>query len=145
MTSLTQSQRQELAAIRRALDGYIPTIATSTVAVNDNLPILRAWKPRSYAVGDVRMYEGIPYRCTQAHDSASNTGWTPPTVPALWMQYHGTSAATARPWVQPLGAHDMYKVGEYMVWTDAQTYKCAQDTTYTPAALPGAWAQIPAQ
>jgi len=34
------------------------------------------------AIGDIRSYLGIDYRCIQAH--TTQAGWTPPVVPALW-------------------------------------------------------------
>ena len=37
------------------------------------------------------------------------------------------------------GAHDMYKSGEYMIWTDNQVYKCTQDTNFSPDEYPQAW------
>lgn len=59
-----------------------------------------------YAVGDRRQYEGLLYRCVQAHTSQAD--WTPPVVPALWVR---TSAEEWPEWVQPTGAHDAYPVG----------------------------------
>jgi len=48
-----------------------------------------AWAPGvSYAVGDTVTYNGVVYKCLQAH--TSQTGWEPPNVPALW-QAIGTS------------------------------------------------------
>ena len=85
------------------------------------------------------MYEGIPYKCVQAHDSTGNSSWNPADTPALWMQYHGTSAETARPWIAPTGAHDAYKAGEYMIWTDGATYRCLSNTTYSPGDYAAAW------
>ncbi len=42
-----------------------------------------AWAPNiSYAVGDTVTYNGVVYKCLQAHTSL--TGWEPPNVPALW-------------------------------------------------------------
>jgi chitin-binding protein len=37
----------------------------------------------SYAVGAVVTYNGISYRCRQAHTAIA--GWEPPNVPALWL------------------------------------------------------------
>jgi predicted carbohydrate-binding protein with CBM5 and CBM33 domain len=37
----------------------------------------------TYAVGQVVTYNGVSYRCIQAHTVHSDT-WTPPTTPALW-------------------------------------------------------------
>ncbi len=43
------------------------------------------WAPNTpYAVGAQVTYNGMTYRCRQAHTSL--TGWEPPNVPALWQQ-----------------------------------------------------------
>lgn len=36
-------------------------------------------------------------------------------------------------------AHDMYKSGEYMIWTDGNTYRCKQDTNFSPTEYAQAW------
>jgi len=42
------------------------------------------WKAgTAYKVGDVVTYNGISYRCRQAHTAIA--GWEPPNVPALWL------------------------------------------------------------
>lgn len=41
------------------------------------------WAPgTAYSAGDVVTYNGVSYRCVQAHTSM--VGWEPPNVPALW-------------------------------------------------------------
>jgi hypothetical protein len=139
MSYLSKEQRAQLAAIRKTLDGFVAKIVDSTIEINDNMPALRKWKPGVFAVNDVRMHIGIPYKCVQAHDSTANEAWSPDATPALWMQYHGTSKETARAWVQPTGAHDMYKANEYMIWTDGNTYRCVMDTVYSPADYAAVW------
>ena len=47
--------------------------------------------------------------------------------------------STARPWVAPQGAHDMYRAGEYMVFTDGKVYRCLSDTNFSPTDYPQAW------
>jgi len=51
------------------------------------------------------------------------------TIPAIFGEpsYHRT------------GAHDMYKAGECMIWTDGTVYRCAQDTVYSPETYAQAW------
>ena len=61
----------------------------------------------AYAVGDRRQYEGLLYRCVQAHTSQDD--WTPPAVPALWVR---TSTEEWPEWIQPTGAHDAYSKGD---------------------------------
>ena len=139
---MTSEQRAKLFAIRRALDGLVGKIAENAAEVNGHMAAIRKWRPGAYTVGDVRMHAGIPYKCVQAHDSTANPGWTPEATPALWMQYHGTTPESARPWIAPTGAHDMYKAGEYTIWTDGKTYKAKMDTAYSPADYPQAWDSV---
>lgn len=139
---MTETQRKQFFEIRKALDGFVAKIVESPAEINENTTAIRIWKPGSFVIGDVRAYEGIPYKCVQAHDSTGNEAWNPAATPALWMQYHGTTPETARPWIAPTGAHDMYKVGEYMVWTDGTMFRCLADTVYSPTDYPAAWEQI---
>lgn len=135
---MTEAQRKELFEIRKCLDGLVTKIAEAPAEVNDNMAAIRIWTPAAYSVGDVRLYDGNPYKCRQAHDSTQNHAWTP-AVASLWIQYHGTSRETARPWVAPTGAHDMYKAGEWMIWTDGRAMECAVSTIYSPDDYPDAW------
>lgn len=136
---MTEAQRKELLAMRKALDGLVGKIVETPAEVNEYQAAVREWQPGVFAVGDVRQRLGAPYKCVQAHDSTANPGWTPEATPALWMQYHGTTPESARPWIAPTGAHDMYKAGEYMIWTDGKTYKAKMDTAYSPTDYPQAW------
>lgn len=61
----------------------------------------------AYAVGDRRQYNGLLYRCVQAHTSQAD--WTPDVVPALWVR---TSTEEWPEWIQPQGAHDAYNAGD---------------------------------
>ena len=58
---------------------------------------------KAYAVGNRAKYNGLLYRCVQAHTSQAD--WTPDVVPALWTR---TSTEEWPEWVQPTGAHDVY-------------------------------------
>lgn len=144
MSILNETQRAKFFKIREALDDFVVQIADVPKKVNQYVEAIRAWKPGAYAIGDVRSEGGIPYKCVQAHDSTGNESWNPSATPALWMQYHGTTPATARSWISPTGAHDMYLAGEYMVWTDGKVYLCKQDTAYSPDAYSAAWEVIEA-
>lgn len=61
---------------------------------------------KAYAVGDRVKYNGLLYRCVQAHTSQSD--WTPDITPALWVR---TSTEEWPEWIQPTGAHDAYNKG----------------------------------
>ena len=135
---MTEKQRQQFFEMRKALDGFVAKLVDSPAEINENPAAIRLWHEGAYNVGDVRMYEGAPYKCVQAHDSTGNPAWNPEAA-SLWMQYHGTTPETARDWITPAGAHDMYRVGEYMVYTDGAVYRCVSDTVYSPEAYAQAW------
>lgn len=102
--------------------------------------IFPAWEAGNYIVGDVTTdpNTGYPYECMTAHDSTVNIDWTI-DVRTLWKPWHSRKPEYALPWEQPTGAHDMYKAGEYMIWTDGTVKKCIQDTNFSPDEYPGAW------
>lgn len=139
---MSEAQKARLTAYRAAMDAAVESVREDAAAFNKVAVMARPWMPGTYAVGDVRVYGGIPYRCVQAHDSTQNLAWTPDATPALWMQYHGTSPESARPWGAPAGAHDIYRAGEYMIWTDGQMYKCLQDTNFSPTEYARAWEAV---
>ncbi|MBP3651984.1 MAG: hypothetical protein J6J78_02800 [Clostridia bacterium] len=144
---LSPGMQKQCASMRRAMDRHISSIAKTPAEINDadNMACIRIWKPGKFSAGDantapdVRMHEDIPYKCFQSHDSTANPAWNPKDAPALWIQYHGTTPETARPYIAPTGAHDMYKAGEYMIWTDGTVKHATQDTAYGPDVWPDAW------
>lgn len=138
MDSTFNALAAALRRIKREAIAAAPTAAPDDVIADAAL--LRAWTPGDYAAGDVRVQDGYPYKCCQAHDSTDNPDWDPATNRALWVPYHATTAKWALPYAAPTGAHDAYQDGEYMVWTDGQIYRCNTDNTvWGPDTLPGAW------
>lgn len=82
---------------------YLPDEEAETVT--DLFP---DWEDRkAYAVDDRVKYNGLLYRCVQAHTSQAD--WTPDAVPALWVR---TSTEEWPEWIQPTGAHDAYNKGD---------------------------------
>ena len=128
--------------LKRLVLGYTDLGSVPTRTINACMHALPEWEPGAYTVGNVRVESGTPYKCVQAHDSTGNPDWKPSATPSLWMQYHGTSEATARPWVAPTGAHDQYMAGECMVWTDGKIYRALSDTVYSPADYSQAWETV---
>ena len=95
----------------------------------------------AYKVGDVRNALGQTWECFQAHDGAvypdispEGTAWR-----TFWRPLHGKTPETARPFVEVQGAHDTYKAGEFMVWTDGTVRECLRETNFSPADDPTAW------
>ena len=81
----------------------------------------------AYAVGDRRQYEGLLYRCVQAH--TSQAGWEPPMVPALWVR---TSTEEWPEWIQPTGAHDAYNKGDKVSHNEKHWISSIDANVYEP-------------
>ena len=114
---------------------------TEGIACKGLLPVYE--QKHSYSVGDVRLHPttGSPKECILAYDGAVQPDWTIDTE-TLWKPWHSREKEYALPWEAPTGAHDMYKAGEYMVWTDGNTYRCKQDTNFSPEEYPQAWEKV---
>ena len=99
------------------------------------------WTAGNHAKGDIYNAIGQTWECYQAYDNAVY----PDIVPGgtAWLTFnrplHGKTKETARAWVTPTGAHDIYRVGEWMIWTDGMVYRCKQDTNFSPADYAAAW------
>lgn len=137
---------------------YIPSAYTSLVAFAQNFlstaemtddgqkiavsGLYQTWTLGKYVVGDIRNARGQTWECFQAHDNAVYPDINPDndsTWRTFWRPLHGKSKETARPWAAPTNATDIYKAGEYMVWTDEAVYRCKQDTNFSPEEYAQAW------
>lgn len=98
------------------------------------------WMPGKHVAGDIFSVDGDIWECFQNYDNAVY----PDIVPgnAAWFTfnrpYHGTSRETARMFIHPTGAHDVYKKGEWAI-QDGKFTKANQDTAYSLAEYPQAW------
>ena len=121
------------------------TLAGATVDTDDKRirasGLYEDWTEGKYQVDDIRNNGGQTWECFQAHDNATHPDIKPDNSAwyTFWRPLHGTSPETARPFVPVQGAHDMYRVGEYMIYTDGKTYKCMQDTNFSPKDYAQAW------
>lgn len=142
-----QATRAETLAAVSFARMMLPTMqdsmtADGTISVS---ALYNEWTEGSYKVGDIRLawYGGThqPWKCRQAHDTATYPDITPDGSAwrTFWIPFHGTTPETAQNWIAPSGAHDQYEAGEYMVWTDGNTYLCKQATVYTPEEYAQAW------
>lgn len=101
------------------------------------------WTAGAHTVGEIYNADGQTWECYQAYDNAIYPDIAPgrPAWYTFNRPLHGTSPETARPWVAPMGAHDIYRSGECMIWTDGSTYRCiaANGTNFSPADYAAAW------
>lgn len=100
------------------------------------------WTAGSYTAGDIYTVDGAPWECYQSYDNAVYPDIQPGN--SAWFTFnrplHGTSRQTARAFVQPTGAHDIYKAGEWAVFS-GKFYECTQNTAYSPVDYAAAWAE----
>lgn len=101
------------------------------------------WSPGDYSVGDIRNANGQTWECYQVHKNSEYPDITPDnpqTWANFWKPLHGKTLETARPRVKPeYGTTDLYRSGEYMIYTDGKLYKCLSDTNFSPEEYPQAW------
>lgn len=98
------------------------------------------WAAGNHTAGEVYNADGAPWECYQSYDNATHPDIAPGG--SAWQTFnrplHGTSRETARYFVQPTGAHDIYRAGEWMIF-DRKFYECLQNTAYSPADYAQAW------
>lgn len=131
---------------------YVSRLSLGGQAVETEDQRLRAsglyedWTAGKYEVGDIRNAEGQTWECFQAHDNSEHPDIKPGETAWLtfWRPLHGTSPETARPFVPVQGSHDIYRAGEYMVYTDGKLYRCKQDTNFSPDDYAQAWEAVEA-
>lgn len=91
------------------------------------------WQPNTaYAVGALVMFNGVEYKCIQAH--TSQVGWEPPNVPALWQPVtggggSGCSASPSAP--TGLGASSTTSSGTTLSWTAPSAPSGCSVSSYT--------------
>lgn len=134
---------QEAKALRAQMETTFAKAAPVMTAdeVIENRVLCKKWEAGVHTAGEVYEANDQIWQCIQDYDNAVYPDVLP--FEAAWgtfhKPYHGATPETAMHWVQPTGAHDMYLIGEYMLWTDGVIYKCKMDTVYTPEEYAAAW------
>ena len=95
---------------------------------------------KQHEAGEVATHPetGYPYECMTAYDGTVQQDWTIDNR-TLWKPWHSRKKEYALPYEAPTGAHDMYKAGEYMIWSDGKVKKCNQNTNFSPEEYPADW------
>lgn len=124
-------------AVRLLMAGKQPEMADEVIMCSALYP---EWTEGVHTKDEIYTVGADPWVCLAGYDNAVY----PDIVPgnAAWHTFnkplHGTSRETARDFVQPTGAHDIYKKGEWAVQGGKFT-KANQDTTYSLVEYPQAW------
>ena len=146
-----EAEYQERIRPRTEMEGLVElakTVLTERIAESEDktlgiacMALFPMYEQNKYHdVGEVALHPetGYPRECILAYDGTVQQDWTIDTA-TLWKPWHSRLAEYALPWEAPTGAHDMYKSGEYMIWTDGTVKKCLRDTNFSPDDWPQAW------
>ena len=158
-TSYTTAQAQDAAQVVTSLFGG-PISPDRGAAIRDAIissqtdeqaaatpELYPAWDTSGkYAVGDRRRYDGVLYKCLQAHTGQSD--WTPTAAPSLWAKVlvetdeHGEQT-TIKEWEQP-DSTNSYSKGDKVTYK-GKTYESQIDNNvWSPEAYPAGWAEVTA-
>ena len=106
--------KDRLLKIRRNIHVAAETLTDETALETPELfPVWVSGAP--YLVTERVRYNGVLYRCEQAH--TSQDGWEPDITPALWTQV--AEPGEIPEWRQPTGAQDAYNKGDKVRHNDA--------------------------
>lgn len=100
---------EQAQAIRAGMQALART-APDAVLLAQPMVMYDEWSADSvaYTLNDIRQYNGLLYRCVQAHTSQAT--WTPEDAPSLWTRI-ADPAQEWPEWIQPTGAHNAYAQG----------------------------------
>ena len=100
---------EQAQAIRAGMQALART-APDAVLLAQPMAVYDEWSAESvkYVLDDIRQYNGLLYRCVQAHTSQAT--WTPEAAASLWTRI-ADPAQEWPEWIQPTGAHNAYALG----------------------------------
>ena len=126
--------REKLTAIINALI-RLRDAATDETAL-EAVDIYPAWRTdTAYTVDERIAYNGLLYRCVQAH--TSQAGWSPDLTPALWAR---VSVEEWPEWVQPTGAQDAYMAGDKVSHNGRHWVSAVDSNTWEPGIY--GWTEV---
>lgn len=100
---------EQAQAIRAGMQALART-APDAVILAQPMAMYDEWDANgvAYTLNDIRQYNGLLYRCVQAHTSQAS--WTPEAAASLWTRI-ADPAQEWPEWIQPTGAHNAYAKG----------------------------------
>ena len=84
-------------------------------------------------------YEGILYKCLQAH--TSQVGWTPTAAPSLWAKVLIPDENVIPEWEQP-DSTNPYMIGDRVMFEGEVYESLINSNIWSPAVYPAGWKKI---
>lgn len=94
----------------------------------------------SVEVGELYKYDNIIYEVIQSHTTQS--GWEPPSVPALFTEYTFQELGEITVFTQPTGAHDAYNLGDRVIVNNIIYESLINDNVWNPREEPTLWENL---
>lgn len=93
------------------------------------------------AVGFLRKYNGVNYRCIQKHTTQAS--WTPDVSPSLWVVAPTIGGSGYPDWVQPTGSQDAYDVDAIVTHNGFNWKSLVNANVWEPSdASPTLWEKL---
>ena len=92
-----------------------------------------------YSKDDRVRYEGILYKCLQAH--TSQAAWTPVAAPSLWAKVLIPDENVIPEWEQP-DSTNAYQIGDKVMFNGVVYESVIANNIWSPAAYPAGWNSI---
>src|SRR5215470_3354180 len=127
-----RSSERRLQMIRKSVVALSICLLLSLASLPTLAQSIPTWQPNTaYAVGALVMFNGVEYKCIQAH--TSQVGWEPPNVPALWQPVTGGgSGCSAAPSVPTgLAASGTTSSSTTLSWSAASAPTGCSVSSYT--------------
>lgn len=122
-----------------------PYIEKAAISLSDEdaleaINLFANWLPNKAYIKDERVnYEGILYKCLQAH--TSQEGWTPTAAPSLWAKVLIPDQNVIPEWEQP-DSTNPYMAGDRVLF-NGQVYESLIDNNiWSPVAYAAGWKLI---
>ena len=128
---------REKAYLLRALIEKAASSLTDTEALT-GVELFPHWDDSAdYATGDRVSYNGILYKCLQAH--TAQPSWIPDVSPSLWVRIDDP-AIEFPDWIQPTGATDAYMQGDKVSHNNKHWVSDYDNNTWEPSVY--GWSEV---
>lgn len=91
--------------------------------------------PKAYIIGERIQYNGLLYKCVQAHTSQAD--WAPDATPALWVR---VSVEEYPEWIQPQGSADAYMAGNKVAHNNKHWTSDIDNNVWEPGVY--GWSEV---
>ena len=93
----------------------------------------------AYAKDERVRYEGILYRCLQAH--TSQAAWTPAAAPSLWAKVLIPDPNVIPEWEQP-DSTNPYQIGDRVMFNGKVYESVISNNIWSPSQYPAGWKEV---